>query len=324
VKADKPGQTVAALNALADQGYRLISPGRMFILRLEAAPPDTYRYMAMDKKGGPVQFLNWLNEQGAHGYRWVLSAGADVMEKEPHPRNYEYASPSPHSFHFSPAKTDELSSLVIQGYHPVGLAWFSLYVGSPWREVFFEREIDAKSDPVRTREGRQIEIADAMRAGNVMKHVDELAKDGYRYLTPYVSQKGGGLAVMMHKCGQDCGGPFEYRYFDVHDTGQLDKELNEQGKEGFRVVPQALMMRPHVLERAAAKTETYAYHVLPLKDPMALEQELNGNEQAGYAPVGYVGRSGMWTAEALLLLEKVSMVSPTPQGASPAAQPPLK
>jgi len=89
------------------------------------------------------------------------------------------------------------------------------------------------------------------------------------------------------------------------------------------VVPQSLMMRPHVLERAAAKTETYAYHVLPAKDSLALEQELNGNQQVGYEPVGYVWRSGMWTAEALLLLEKVSIVSATPQG-SPPAQPPLK
>jgi hypothetical protein len=323
LKSGKPQQTVAALNALADQGYRLILPGGMFILRLETAPPDTYRYVAADKKGGPVQFLNWLNEQGAHGYRWMPRLGADVMEKEPHPRNYEYASPNPHSYHFGGAKKDELSSLVSQGYHPVGLAWFSLYAGSPWREMFFEREMDAKSNSVRTGEGKEVEIADAMRAGNVMKQVDALAKNGYRYLGPCTSQKGGGLAVMMQKCGQDCGGPFEYRYVDVHDMGQLDKELNEQGKQGFRVVPQALMTRPHVLERAAAKTETYAYHVLPSKDSVALEQELNGKEQEGYEPVGYVGRSGMWTAEVLLLLEKVSIVSATPKG-SPPAQPPLK
>ena len=145
LKSGKPQQTVAALNALAEQGYRLILPGQVFILRFEATPPDTYRYKPVDFKDGPVQFVNWLNEQGARGYRRVPWPGADVMGKEPHPRNYEYASPSPHSFHFGGAKTDELSSLVSQGYHPVGLAWFSLHIGSPWRELFFEREMGVKS-----------------------------------------------------------------------------------------------------------------------------------------------------------------------------------
>jgi hypothetical protein len=318
VKAEKPEQTVAALNALADQGYRLILPGPMFILRLETAPPDTYRYIPVDFKGGPVEFLNWLNEQGARGYRWVPWPGADVMEKEPHPRNYEYASPSPHSFHFGRAKTDELSSLVSQGYHPARLAWFSVAIGSPWRELFFEREMGAKSEPERTVDAKAVEIADAMRAGNVMKQVDALAKKGYRYLGPCTSQKGGGLAAMMQKCGQDCGGPFEYRYFDVRDTGQLDKQLSEQGKEGFRVLPHSLMTRPHVLERAAAKKETYAYHVLPSKDLVALEKELNGSGQDGYEPIGYVAHMGVWTGETLLLLEKVSTVSAPPQGPPPS------
>jgi len=316
VKADKPGQRVAALNALADQGYRLVLPGPVFVMRLEATPPDTYRYLAVDWKGGPVQFVNWLNEQGALGYRWVL--GAEMMEKEHHPRNYEYISPGAGAHHFAPAKTDEISSLIDQGYQPVGLAWFALSIGSPWREMFFEREMGVESKSGRAIDGKEVEIADAMRAGNVMKQIDELAKNGYRYLSPTISQKGGGLAVMMQKCGQDCGGSFEYRYFDVHDPGQLDRELTEQGKAGFRVVPQALMMRPHVLEHDVAKAETYAYHALQSKDPMALEQELNGKEQQGYTPIGYVVHTGFWTGERFLLLEKISTVSAPAEGLPPS------
>jgi hypothetical protein len=313
LKAEKPEQTVVALNALAEQGYRLILPGEVLILRLEATPPDTYRYMAVDSKGGPVQFVNWLNEQGARGYRWVPWLGADVLEKEPHPRNYGYVSP--HSDHFGRAATDEIYSLVNQGYQPVGLKWFYRHMGSPWRQMFFEREMGAK--PMRAIDGKEVEIVDAMRAGNVMKQIDALAKNGYRYLAPCTSQKGGGLTVMMQKCDQDCGGPFEYRYFDVHDTAQLDKELSEQGKKGFRVVPQSLIMRPHLLEHVPAKAETYVYHVLQSKDSVALEQELNGKEQEGYEPIGQVVHLGFRTAEALLLLEKISIVSTTPQGPPP-------
>lgn len=317
VKADKPDRAITALNASADQGYRLLVPGRMFILRLESTPPDTYRYMAMNVNGGPVHFLNWLNEQGAHGYRWVPDAG--VMEKEPHPKNYEYQSVG--SSGWGADKSSTPSDLAFLGYHPLGSATFSFYIGAPARELFFERELGSNPKPVRPSQRGEIEIADAMRAGNVMKQVDALAKKGYRYLCPSLPQKGGGLAALMQRCGQDCGVTFEYRYFDVHNVGQLVRELNEQGKEGFRVVPRALTARPHVLERGSERKETYAYHVLRSKDPVALEQALNGPEQEGYKPIGYVWRAGVWTAEGLLLLEKVSTVSATPQGPAPGPLP---
>jgi hypothetical protein len=109
--------------------------------------------------------------------------------------------------------------------------------------------------------------------------------------------------VMLQKCDQDCGGPFEYRYFDVHDMNQLVEELDKQGKEGFRVVPQALPLRPHVLERAVT-TETYAYHAVKVKEAEELEQTLNSRDQEGFVPIGYVWRVG-WTADAFLVLEKV-------------------
>ena len=317
VKADKPDRAITALNASADQGYRLLVPGRMFILRLESTPPDTYRYMAMDLNGGPVHFLNWLNDQGAHGYRWVPGAG--VMEKEPHPKNYEYESVGGSGW--GPNRSPTPSYLAGQGYHPLGVAtFFAFYIGAPPRELFFERELGSRPEPMRISQRREVEIADAMRAGNVMKQVDALAKKGYRYLCPDLSQKGGGLASLMQECGRECGATFEYRYFDVHNVGQLVRELNEQGKEGFRVVPSALTSRPHVLERGSEGKETFAYHVLQSKDPVTLEQALNGPEQEGYEPIGYVWRAGVWTGEGSLLLEKVSTVSATPQ--SPAPEPP--
>src|ERR1700741_4130364 len=57
------------LNQLADQGYRVLAVSKYTVLHLEATPPDTYRYLRIDAKGGPAQFTNWINDQGAHGYR---------------------------------------------------------------------------------------------------------------------------------------------------------------------------------------------------------------------------------------------------------------
>lgn len=308
IKAEKPERTVKALNALADQRYRLVVSGPMLILGLEAARPDTYRYMVVDPDGGPVQFVNWLNQQGARGYRFVPGAG--VMEKEPHPKNYEYTSPG--GMRWMRKTSQVVSELTSDGYHPVGLVNFTALMGPTPVALLFERELKSKQSTSPTSPGAEIEVADAMGPRAVRKKVDALAQKGYRYLEPFVSQKGGGVAVLMQRCGQECEKPFEYRYFDVHEAGQLEKELNEQGESGFRVIPEGLSFRPHVLERAPGKKKTYTYHTVVKKDPVLLEGALNAPEQEGYAPIGYVQHTGFWTGEEILLLEKLSTVSAAP------------
>jgi hypothetical protein len=109
VKIEHGDEFANKLNALSDQGYRLVVAGQFVILRLEASPPDTYRYLTLvEVKGGPVQFTNWLNEQGARGYRWLPRTV--FMEKAPHPRNYEYRN-SAHGLS-GPSTGRELSSVV--------------------------------------------------------------------------------------------------------------------------------------------------------------------------------------------------------------------
>ena len=304
VKVTKPEPTVTAMNTLAEQGYRLLVPGRLFILRLEATPPDTYRYLALSRESGPVHTINWVNQQGARGYRWLTQAG--VMEKEPHPRNYEYASTVISGWRRKDAPIP--ADLIEQGFHPLGIQAFDAVIGPPGTEFVFERELGKTNSAGLVL--WDVQPADAMRSGNVAKQVDALAKKGYCYFGPAVSRKGGGEAVLMKKCGPG-EGPFEYRYFDVHDAEQLVKELNDQGKDGFRPVPSALDRPPHLLQHLSGSKETYSYHVLQDKDPAALEQVLNAPDQEGYVPIGFVWRVG-WTADMFLVLEKSSTASENP------------
>lgn len=292
VNADKVEQKIAAVNALADQGYRLTLPGPLLIMRADATPPETYRYVQMSSDVS----VNWLNELGAQGYR--LLPGAGMMEKEPNPKNYRYMSP--HDSGWTGAEGPaSLSNLIGEGYRPLDTGVMGL---------LFVRELETEAKPMPISEAPAIDAADAMRAGNVMKQVDALAAKGYRYLGPGLPQKGGGLDALMQKCIPECEGPFEYRYFDVHDTSQLVRKLNEQGRDGFRVVANALASRPHLLERAVMKKETYAYRVLQVKDSAVVEQALNASDQEGYVPIGYVWRVGL-TADAFLILEEASGTS---------------
>jgi hypothetical protein len=303
-KVVKDGK-IDAVNASADQGYRLLVPGRLLVMRLESTPPDTYRYLAMNPGDGRVQFVNRLNEQGARGYRWV--PGGSVLEKEPHPKNYEYSFIVPPSWK-DKTRAEAISSLMGQGYRLVDSVFFQGAIGPGATETLFMRGVGAKPKSIPTSEGGEVEIVRASRADNVLRQLNGLAKKGYRYLWPYDSGPVGALGDWMQKCEPECEQEFEYRFFGVHNMDQLAKELNEQGQGGFRVVPEGLRSTPHLLERAGGKNETYAYRVLHVKDPEPLEQALNAPEQEGYVPIGYVWHVG-FTGEEFLLLEKASTAS---------------
>jgi hypothetical protein len=306
LKTDNKDTFLDTVNQLADRGYRVLIQGPFTILRLDATPPDTYRYLHLEEKGGPAQFTNWINEQGAHGYRWLAHIG--FLEKAPHPRNYEYRN-SPHGA-LGPSKGRDLSSLYEEGYRPVGIAYFSHALGANTSEFYFEHEIGQPAYVSPLPPGSEIQIVDAMRAGNILKHVDELAKQGYRFLAPHDSNKGGGIAVMMEKCVQDCSGRYEYRYFDAKDAAQIERDLNPLGNDGFRVLPDTLTVRPHLLERDTHFKRTFTYRVLASKDAAQLEQGLNAADQEGYTPLDFVWRVG-WTAEGFLVLEKETTASPS-------------
>jgi hypothetical protein len=308
IKTENGDAYLARVNELADQGYRVRVVSRYTVLRLEAAPPDTYRYIRLEVKGGPAQFINWINDQGAHGYRWLPRTG--LLEKAPHPRNYEYRYASHGAL--GPSRGHELSAMAEQGYQPVELVGFAHSIGATTREVFFERDLDQPAPAPPSHPGTAIAVADAMRAGNVMKRVDELAKQGYRYAGPHDSNKGGGIAAMMQKCPEDCSGRYEYRYFDAKSLEQVERDLNALGKEGFRVVPSALTWRPHVLERDRQAKQAFVYRVLDPVDAADLERRVNAADAEAFVPLDFVWHAGFATAQGFLVLEKETTASANP------------
>jgi len=295
------------VNQLSDEGYRLIVAGKFTILRFEATPPDTYRYLRLEVKGGPAGFTNWVNEQGAHGYRWLARTG--LLEKAPHPRNYEYRFARHGAL--GPSKGSDLSSLLEEGYRPVETVSFSHALGADTTEVFFEHEVGQPAYASHLPPDSDVQVADAMRVGNVMKLVDELAKQGYRFLAQHSSNKGGGIAVMMERCRDDCAGRYEYRYFVAKDASQVERDLNALSKDGFRVLPHALRSRPHLLERDTRERRKFSYRALDRKDAAELGRALNAADSDGYMPLDFVWHVG-WTAEGILVLEKEITASATP------------
>jgi len=312
LKTEDKDAFLERVNQLSDLGYRVLIEGQFTILHFEATPPDTYRYLRIESPGGPKQFSNWLNAQGARGYRWLRRTG--LLEKSPHPKNYEYRN----SLHgaLGPSKRGELSSLYEEGFRPVSTITFGMAFGSSTQELYFEHELGQPAYASPFPPCSEIEVADGARVGNVMKRIDELSAQGYRFLTRHASSKGGGIAVLMERCS-DCAGRYQYRHFDAKDPAQLDHDLNPLGKNGFRVLTATLPGRAHLLERDTRATRAFTYRVLEAKDGTALEPALNATDSDGYAPLDFVWHIG-WTADAFLVLEKeTTATAATPASTAP-------
>jgi hypothetical protein len=58
VKTENGEPYINRLNELADLGYRVLFVSGYTVLRRDASPPDTYRYLRVDVSGGPKQFSN--------------------------------------------------------------------------------------------------------------------------------------------------------------------------------------------------------------------------------------------------------------------------
>lgn len=166
-------RNVEALNAAADQGYRLFVPGSPFrVLRLEGRPPDTYRYMAFTVVPRATDFLNWLNAGGAQGYRFIYRAY--LPEKEPHPRNYAYTLAGL-DLHKPASKVSAAGVL-----SPSVSAWLALmgqgycFVALFGTGGLFEKDPDGGA--VAAPGGWDVKLITGKRAENVVTKMNDLAR----------------------------------------------------------------------------------------------------------------------------------------------------
>jgi len=282
VKGYPGAANIAAINAAADQGYRVAFAYQSTVLRLESIPPDTYRYLPLPQARAGASFLNTLNQQGALGYRWVDT----LLEKEPHPRNYEYRTAEGFTLNSRDASAEEL---VREGFEQIGES-----LGG----VVYIREL-GNSD-IKTR--RPSRVLYERTGKNFMKKIGPLAREGYRYRSKEPI-RGGRRGLMMELCDSSCGGAVEYRSFDVKEAAQLEHDLNSLGAEGFRVLPNSLYNEPYLAERTAAARQSYSYRVISVSDDQAVEDALNAGDREGYDALGVAAHVG-WTAHVFVILKK--------------------
>ena len=289
-------EIVPLLNGLAEQGYRLVAIGPAAILKLEPPTSGHYQYNLVEHQRDPGKFFSTLNELGEQGYRWVPFS--PLTEKSPQATKYRYIKAS-HSWRGPAKEAEAISSAETQGFRPVNIVYFEQIISGD-----FELVLEQEAQTTKNASLGPLEIVEATREGGAMKRVDELAKQGYRFVSPHVSSNRGGPALIMEKCAPGCGGPYEYRYFDAKNPAQAEEDLNALGKDGFRIFPSAMRTKPHLLERDPNDKQAFSYRVLEAKDVAGLEKAVNDGDLEGYEPLGYVGHIHMLVPDFYLVLER--------------------
>ena len=90
---------------------------------------------------------------------------------------------------------------------------------------------------------------------------------------------------MMMRCAKDCAGRYSYSYFDARNSPQLERDLNQLGKDGFRVLPRALSLPPHLVERDSVEKRSFSYRVAEASDRTLLLCPVRGRTRVCHRAV---------------------------------------
>jgi hypothetical protein len=286
------GRMQDKVNGLASSGYRIRSVNGSYVLLEKAAdPPETYRYIwiSSEYEYSPAKMQNSVNEAGAKGYR-LLTAGSWIMEKPPHPHNYQYL------IWTGLVRSKKLTALLTPA---AGCSLFD-FSGRSSVTAIAECPGELAARP-RWPDLNAPVGPDAHRYVIVNLEEDDLRKFAGRGYRVRSVQRWPRPGVLMESSSPS--GNLDYRVFNVKGREETENRLNKQGAEHFQVFPASLNSGRQIMERAAGSRRLWAYRVLEVKDEASANEEIGRASTERYYPIGVVYHAG-WTLTKLLILEQ--------------------
>ena len=141
------------------------------------------------------------------------------------------------------------------------------------------------------------------------KELNASAAQGYRILIGSPTS-GSEMAIFLERAPSK-GEPYRYKLLATTRTGTMQKELNEAGDGGYRLLPRTMIAKAQalmggaeivvVLERAPAGEKRYEYKLLATSLTSTLQKEVTEAQDAGFVIVGMVSRG-----EHMVILERES------------------
>jgi hypothetical protein len=142
-----------------------------------------------------------------------------------------------------------------------------------------------------------------LRTKTLQKEMSVTAEQGFRVLTGV--RKGNEIVIIMERLTTP-ENSFQYRLLSTSRTSTMERELNEVGHSGFRVIPRTVLGKRSagdkifvVMEKAPTSSSKYKYRLLATHRTSTMEKELLEAEEAGYKMVGICSRN-----ELMVIMEK--------------------
>ena len=139
----------------------------------------------------------------------------------------------------------------------------------------------------------------------MQKELDEASSQGFRVVLGSPTTAGE-MAIFLERSAQPPEN-FKYRVLATTLTSTMQKELNEAGAEGFRLVPQIVMAKKQVIgseivtvmERSPRSDKHYEYKVLATNLTSTMEKEIAQAQSLGFDLVAMISR-----VEQIVILER--------------------
>ena len=132
---------------------------------------------------------------------------------------------------------------------------------------------------------RRARVLSTTKTSTMEKELNETAAKGFRVT-------GASLMKVMLEEDQEQAGRLDYRLLAAVRYGTLKNEIIAAGREGFRIVPRAIMDNQQqtiiIMERAAGSTKPDQDQLIEtdLKTRDTLDQSILPLEERGYVPIG--------------------------------------
>ena len=139
----------------------------------------------------------------------------------------------------------------------------------------------------------------------MQKELDEASSKGFRVVLGSPTTAGE-MTIFLERSAQPPE-TFKYRVLATTLTSTMEKELNEAGAEGFRLVPQIVMAKKQVigseivtvLERSPRSDKHYEYKLLATNLTSTMEKEISQAQSLGFDLVAMISR-----VEHIVILER--------------------
>ncbi len=153
--------------------------------------------------------------------------------------------------------------------------------------------------------GQHFALLATTRTGTMQKEMDEAAASGFK-VRMGAPTAGNEMVLLMERLATPPD-LFKYKLLATTRTGTMEKELNEAGDNGFRMLAQTMIAKKGmmsdeivvVLEKAPQSASRYQYKLLATQRTSTMEKEIREAESAGFVLIGIASRG-----EHMVIMEK--------------------